>query len=348
VLDRNPIDVTLAALQPEVLRGACDILLRSEDYDALAVIVGSSGVSQPALMADAIGAVRPQSGKPVIAFVAPHAPDAATLLTQCGVPAYTAAESCASALNALWHASHWRPAEEAPDGEAGEVPLDGLPAGSLDEAQAKRLFARFGVHCAGEAVVETEEEARAAARELGPKVVLKLLSSTITHKSDVGGVALGLDESGIGTALAKMAAEVESRAGIRPQRYLVQQMVAGGTEMILGFHRDGLGAALLLGMGGVTAELYRDTAMRLLPARGGLSREEALAMAHSLKSWPLLDGYRGRAHADIEALLDAIVAFSRMAVALGDRLVEAEINPLLVLPRGRGAVAVDGVAVLAS
>jgi acyl-CoA synthetase (NDP forming) len=103
----------------------------------------------------------------------------------------------------------------------------------------------------------------------------------------------------------------------------------------------------MLGMGGVTAELFKDTTMRLVPARGALGRAEALEMARELKTWPLLDGFRGRPKADVEALVDAIVAFSAMAIQLGDRLVEAEINPIFVLPQGEGVRAADGVAVLA-
>jgi acetate---CoA ligase (ADP-forming) len=155
----------------------------------------------------------------------------------------------------------------------------------------------------------------------------------------------------VGARLTQMAAEVETKAGVRPRRYLVQEMVGGATELILGMHRDPLGTAILLGMGGVTAELFKDTTMRLLPAEStglsGLSRAEALSMAKDLKTWPLLDGFRGRPKADVEALVDAIVAFSRMAAQLGERLVEAEINPVFVLPQGQGVRAADGVVVLA-
>jgi succinyl-CoA synthetase beta subunit len=182
-------------------------------------------------------------------------------------------------------------------------------------------------------------------------VVLKILSSQITHKSDVGGVAVGLTAETVGARLMQMASDVEAKAGVRPQRYLVQEMVGGGTELILGMHRDPLGTAILLGMGGVTAELFKDTTMRLLPADAkglsGLSRAEALSMAKDLKTWPLLDGFRGRPKADVDALVDAIVAFSRMAAQLGERLVEAEINPVFVLPQGQGVRAADGVLVLA-
>lgn len=344
-LDRNPIDVTLAGLQPDLLRGAIKTLLASPTYDALAIIVGSSGVGRPELMADAIAECLPLSDKPVLAYVSPHAPEAATLLTQRGVPAFVSAESCTAALAGMLQASQWQPPAEEP-GSAARVQLHDLPTGSLDEVQAKQLFARFGVPCARELIVQSGEEAERAARELGGPVVLKILSSQITHKSDVGGVALNVSPEQVASRLVEMAAEVERNTGVRPTRFLVQEMVSGGTELILGVHRDALGTAILLGMGGVTAELFKDTTIRLLPSQGGLSKNEALAMARELKTWPLLDGFRGRPKADVEALTDAVVAFSRMAAQLGERLMEAEINPVFVLPQGAGVRAADGVVVL--
>ena len=346
VLDRNPIDVTLAGLRPDLLRGAITALLASPSYDALTIIVGSSSLAQPELMAGAIQDCLPHTDKPVLAYISPHAPEVGALLTQRGVPAFAAAESCTAALGAMLEASRFvAPDEVQTAGPA--VAVDEFAPGSLDEAQAKQLFARFGVPCAGEVIVSTPSEAEAATRELGGRVVLKILSSQITHKSDVGGVAVGLTAETVGARLTQMAADVEAKAGVRPQRYLVQEMVGGGTELILGMHRDPLGTAILLGMGGVTAELFKDTTMRLLPAQGGLSRAEALSMAKDLKTWPLLDGFRGRPKADVEALVDVIVAFSRMAAQLGERLVEAEINPVFVLPQGQGVRAADGVVVLA-
>ena len=345
VLDRNPIDVTLAGLQPELLRGAINILLNSPSYDALAIIVGSSSLAMPELMAGAIQDCLPNSDKPVMAYVSPHAPEVGALLTQRGVPAFAQAESCTAALGAMLDAGNWQePTSSAP---VASVALEDMPAGSLDEAQAKQLFTRFGVPCARELVVTTPSQAASAARELGGRVVLKILSAEITHKSDVGGVAVNLTPETVGPRLQAMASEVETKAGLRPQRFLVQEMVGGGTELILGMHHDVLGTAILLGMGGVTAELFKDTTMRLLPSHGGLSRQEALAMAKELKTWPLLDGFRGRPKADVEALATAIVAFSQMAAQLGPRLIEAEINPLFVLPAGQGVRAADGVVVLA-
>ena len=345
VLDRNPIDVTLAGLQPDLLRGAINILLKSPSYDALAIIVGSSSLAMPELMAGAIQDCLPNSDKPVIAYVSPHAPEVGALLTQRGVPAFAAAESCTAALDAMLDAGNWQ--EPTSSALVDSVDVEDLPPGALDEAQAKQLFTRFGVPCAREVVVTTPSQAEGAARELGGCVVLKILSAEITHKSDVGGVAVNLTPETVGPRLQAMASEVETKAGLRPQRFLVQEMVGGGTELILGMHHDVLGTAILLGMGGITAELFKDTTMRLLPPQGGLSRQEALAMAKELKTWPLLDGFRGRPKADVEALVTAIVAFSQMAAQLGPRLVEAEINPVFVLPEGQGVRAADGVVILA-
>ncbi|WP_431206235.1 acetate--CoA ligase family protein [Bradyrhizobium betae] len=344
-LDRNPIDVTLAGLQPDLLRAAIRILLASPSYDALTIIVGSSAVGSPTLMADAIHDCLPMSDKPVIAYVSPYAPDVVSVLTRRGVPAYTSAESCAAALDGLLQAG--LPEQVRTSGVTEPVAdISDFPAGSLDEAQAKALFARFGVPVVLEKVVATSSEAEQAARDLGGRVVLKILSREIAHKSDVGGVAVNLSPDTIGGRLTLMADEVEARAGKRAERFLVQEMISGGVEIILGMHRDPLGTAILLGMGGVSAELFKDTTMRLLPPEGGLGLSEARAMARDLVTWPLLDGFRGRPKCDVEALAEAIVAFSRMVAQLGDRLAEAEINPVFVLPAGQGVKAADGLVVL--
>jgi acetate---CoA ligase (ADP-forming) len=361
-LDRNPIDVTLAGLQPDLLRNAIKILLASPSYDALTIIAGSSSIQMPELMSGAIKACLPDSDKPVIAYVSPHAPVATEMLNQAGVPAFSDAESCTAALAAMLQNRQFFESfldssiaqrQALPDRIHNQLPssqiLDELnfaSKDSLNEAQAKLLFSRFGIACTPERVVTNAEQAEQAAKEMGGRVVLKLLSSEITHKSDVGGVAVGLSLEQVGARLQLMVQEVELKTGVKPTEFLIQAMVTSGTEMILGLKHDGLGMAVLLGMGGVNAELFNDTSIRLLVPDVGLSRIEALSMAMELKSWPLLDGYRGRAAADVDALVDTIVAFSWMATTLKNRLIEAEINPLFVLGKGLGVIAADGVVAL--
>jgi len=190
-LDRNPIDVTLAGLQPDLLRGAIRALLESDSYDAVAVIVGSSSLAAPELMAGAIRDCLPESTKPVIAYVSPHAPHIIALLNQQGVPAFTEPESCAVALDAMLRAASgvkaWRLPSLSPT-----VNVPTFSDGSLDESEAKQLFACFGIPSVREVIARDAVTAKAAASTLGPKVVLKLLSRDIAHKSDVGGVALGV------------------------------------------------------------------------------------------------------------------------------------------------------------
>ena len=347
-LDRNPIDVTLAGLQPDFLRRTISALLASPTYDALIIIVGSSSLARPELMAGAIEDCLPLSTKPVLAYVSPHAPAVASLLTQRGVPAFAAAESCTAALAGMLQAQQGASTPSCESVVSVEVDplLSQWPAGLLDEMQAKQLFGHFGIPRVREVAVQTPDEAEQAARALGGRVVLKILSADVAHKSDVGGVAVHLAPEEVGARLVSMADQVHTRTGVRPTRFVVQEMVQGGVELILGLHRDPLGTAVMLGMGGVTAELLNDTTLCLLPPSAGLSREDAMAMARGLKTWPLLEGFRGAPKADVGALADAIVAFSRMAAQLGDRLLEAEINPLFVLPEGCGVRAADGVVVL--
>uniref|UniRef100_UPI0038CFD7CB acetate--CoA ligase family protein n=1 Tax=Burkholderia cepacia TaxID=292 RepID=UPI0038CFD7CB len=349
VLDRNPIDVTLAGLQPELLRRAIRTLADSQSYDAVAVIAGSSSIGMPDLMAGAVRDALPDTDKPVMAFVSPHAPTVVRAMNRLGVPAFMSPESVSSALAAMRETGRRRvnvtDAESAT--EARTVDVADVPTGPLDEAQAKALFARFGITPARERVVRTCADAEQAARDFDDRVVLKLLSNRITHKSDIGGVAVGLAADEIGARLTRMRCDVETAAGFAPDAFLVQEMVSGGVEMIVGLHRDPLGTAILLGMGGVTAEILNDTVLRMLPTDAPLSLRDAGDMIRELRTWPLLDGYRGRPKADADALAAALVAFSRMALQLGERLVEAEINPLFVLDAGRGVRAADGVAVIA-
>jgi hypothetical protein len=125
-------------------------------------------------------------------------------------------------------------------------------------------------------------------------------------------------------------------------------MLRAPAELIVGMHKDPLGTALMVGMGGMTAELMNDSVLYLMPPGKVISEEQALGLIKQLKSWPLLDGYRGKPKLDVGAVVQAMIRFSTMVASLGERLLEAEINPLLVMEAGQSAIAADAVVILAS
>ncbi|NKE45624.1 acetate--CoA ligase family protein [Roseomonas frigidaquae] len=328
----NPVDVTLAGLRPDLFRGAIRTLLASDLYDQLVVVVGSSALAQPELVADAMLEARGDSAKPVIAYVSPHAPQIAAGLNARGVPASTTPEGIAAILAALA-----RPAFRPATPEVEALP-PGLPHGKLNEAESKALFAHFGIPATREASAVTPAAAQQAAQGLGPRLVVKLLARDLAHKSDIGGVVLNVTPDRVAEVGAALLAKLPWAEGL-----LVQEQISGGIEMILGIVRDPhLGSAVLLGAGGTAAEVFGDTQLRMLP----LTRDDAEAMVRGLKVARVLAGFRGAPAADVPALVDAVLAFSRMGEALGERLLEAEINPLFVLPEGQGVRAADGLAVL--
>jgi len=188
------------------------------------------------------------------------------------------------------------------------------------------------------------EDAVAGARDLGFPVVMKVLSADITHKSDVGGVALTLSsDTEVRAAWDRIQASVRAAAPeAKLEGVLVAAMVRGGVECILGVHRDpALGAMVMLGAGGVHVELLRDVVFRVTP----VTLEEARDMIGELKTAALLHGFRGAPLADVDALAAAIVQLSQFADAAGDTIESIDLNPFVVLPQGRGAVALDAVVV---
>ncbi|RNG38353.1 acetate--CoA ligase family protein [Streptomyces botrytidirepellens] len=201
----------------------------------------------------------------------------------------------------------------------------------LDEWQGKRVLAEWGVPVPAGAVATAATAARTA-RDIGFPVVVKALSEAIAHKSDVGGVRLGL------TGEQQVRDAVDGMAGLS-DRFLVERMVHGAVaELIVGIHRDPqFGPALTIGAGGTLVELLGDAATLLLPVR----RDEIRAALRRLRIWPLLTGYRGQPPGDVDAVVDAVAAVADFARAHAHTLVELDINPLLVLPGHGGVVAAD-------
>jgi acyl-CoA synthetase (NDP forming) len=344
-LDRNPIDVTLAGVKSETFRTILAAVTASPSYDAVAVVLGSSALREPETVGAPLRECAAAVDKPVVGFVSPDAPQLLRTLNLAGVPTFAAPESCAAALAALRRVAETTGIERAIEAtNAADAEVNSLlRPGALNEADSKRLFARFGIPVTREIVAATPAQAEAAAGTFSGNVVVKILSCDVLHKSEAGGVAVDVARADIADVCARMAERFRARTGHEPEGFLVQELVADGVELILGFHHDPqLGPVILLGMGGIAAELYHDTALRLAP----VSRRDAREMIGELKTSALLKGFRGRPVADVAALADAIVAFSAMIGTIGGELQEAEINPLFVLPQGRGVVAADGVVVV--
>jgi acyl-CoA synthetase (NDP forming) len=270
--------------------------------------------------------------KPVVAFsrmIHQVNEDALAIQATAQFPFIQGLEPTLRALNGLWF--HAQRAGSAPEIPGAPPPSDLTPA-TLDAT-----LQRYGITLPQSRTVATAQEAAAASAAIGFPVVLKIQSADISHKTEAGGVALGLksqqDVLNAADALTKSARAAYPNAKI--DGFLVQEMVSG-VETIVGAQSDALyGPMLLIGSGGILVELVRDAAMRLLP----VSAADVGAMIDGLKANRLLAGYRGKPPADRKALEAAAMALGRFYLDHRARIEEIEINPLIV--RQNGAVAVD-------
>lgn len=214
---------------------------------------------------------------------------------------------------------------------------------ALTETEAKAALAAFGVPVVHDALVQTAAEARTAAEGIGYPLVAKLVSRDVAHKTEHGLIRLGLqDADAVADAFAAITAKARAM-DVRIDGVTIEPMLEGGVEILAGVTRDPVfGWLLTVGLGGVWTELMQDVTHALLP----VGRGEVEAMLRRLKGFALLDGYRGAPKADVAAAATAIAALGDAVLAGGDALREVEINPLLVLAEGQGAVAVDALVLL--
>jgi acyl-CoA synthetase (NDP forming) len=331
------VDLTVAGARYDTVKAALDILLTAPEFDLVLAVLGSSARAQPEMT------VRPiiesaDAGKPLAAFFAPEAPEALAMLGRAGVPNFHTPEACADAIAAAL-------SRRAPRPQVVGSSWPGLSAASgrmLDELEAGTLIDRLGIARAPAVAVDTSV-ASAPALPFPYPVAVKVLSAEIAHKTDVGGVVLGVtDGEGLIAAIGKICAAVaERRPGARVIRVLVQPMVAGVGEVLVGYRVDrDVGPLVMVAIGGVMTEIARDRSLRLAPVDVPTARE----MLGELRGLPLFTGYRGRPAGDLGALAQAIAALSQLSD--DPTVVEAEINPLIVRPAGEGVVAVDALVKL--
>ena len=215
----------------------------------------------------------------------------------------------------------------------------------VNEAQSKKLLDLYGIHAPKESVAASADAAAAAADKIGYPVVLKVVSPQVQHKSDVGGVLVGVkDAVGVRDGFAKIKASLAQHAPHATfEGVIVAQMVSGGVELVLGVQRDPeVGPVVMFGTGGVLLEIQKDVSFGPVP----LSPRQAREMIASTKASKLLAGYRGAPPCDTESIVSAIVALSELTHDLGDQVESIDINPFVALPGDKGAVALDGLVVL--
>ncbi len=334
------IDLTLAGAKKEIYSAVLNELLASDHCDLALAVVGSSAQFQPNIAIDPILETT-RGAKPLAVFCAPQADASLALLAEAGIAGFRTPEACADAIRA-WR--DWRAPLDPPAPDAARIAAARKAIGGkqrLNEQEACRAFDALGVPATQSAVITSPEQAV----KLEFPVVAKILSPDIAHKTDAGGVVVNIPDA---EALKHAAASILQRVRLkhpeaRMQGILVQRMEKGLAEAILGYKRDAqVGPVVVLGVGGVLAEIYRDFTVRLAP----VTVEEAARMVEEVKGLAVIRGYRGLPRGDTAALARAVAAFSQLAL-LEPRVAEAEINPLIVKAEGKGVTAVDGLLVLA-
>ncbi|HUK64098.1 MAG TPA: acetate--CoA ligase family protein, partial [Dongiaceae bacterium] len=362
---RNPVDM-IASATPINYEKAVRLLLADPNVDSLLVVyvqptpTGTLEVARAIVRANESmkteRRARGETLKPVLScFMGAHGvPEGLRSLQEAHVPSYVFPESAAIALAHAVGYGRWLATPEGRVPQFADIDREraaGIVAAAarraterdgavwLDAGEVAGLLASYGVRMPGAARAGTADEAAAAARACGYPVALKLVSEKVTHKSDVGGVVLGLrDDAAVREAFATIERNLE-RHGQRAamEGVLVQPMVEGGIEVIVGITRDpSFGPLVMFGLGGVQVELLKDVVFRVTP----LTDLDARQMVRGVRGAPLLEGYRGAPPGDVPALEEVLLRLSQLA---GDHaaIVEMDLNPLRVMTPGSGCLALD-------
>lgn len=323
------IDLTLAGVRYDVMKKALDILLEAPEFDLVLAVVGSSARLYPEL------AVKPiidsaGSAKPLAAMLVPDAPEALRQLTLAGVPCFRSPEACGDAIAAVF-------ARRLPPPLLAPMVLPGPPR-ALSEAQAYAVLDQLGVPHAPVLVAPLNGPAPQLPFDF--PVVAKVCSDQIAHKTEVGGVVLNIGSTAeLAQAMATLQVNLAQHApSVACNEVLVQPMQRGLGEVLIGYRIDPqAGAIVMLAAGGIWAEIAKDRSIRLAP----VSVQTAHEMIGEVNALKALSGLRGKPRGDLAALAQAVSQLSQLALRPELRVVEAEVNPLLVLPEGQGVSAVD-------
>lgn len=345
---QNPLDLTgLPFSDPSVYEAALRALSEDPSIGAIAAVqdvpagLDPNGAAEYAGIAAALGSFARSARIPVTAVT--HVPEQHPAFAEATgevLPILRGLRAGLSALASL--VAPPAPTVVAPATAIVPVPAwsERLAAGPQTEREAKQFLARHGLPVTREEVATTVEDAIAAARSMGYPVALKIESPDIQHKTEAGGVILGVsDDEGMRQAFVQIVQSVAAREPrARIAGVLVQEMVTGGIELLVGVTRHPtFGPVLALGPGGILVELLKDVAVSPLPVDAGT----VSGMIDATRLAALLAGFRGAPEADRDAAVAAVTRFAAIAGAYADVAGTMEINPLVVLPRGRGVRVID-------
>ncbi|MEC7793742.1 MAG: acetate--CoA ligase family protein [Pseudomonadota bacterium] len=341
----NPIDATAQmSANPDFLEELVDAAL-SDPANSTACLMLSMGMGIPRLRkvyTDALARVTAKHPEKTVVACIAQPQDAVEELRGLGIACFPTIDACMAGIAALSARDRIQTRGAV---EVEQIAVEALsPEAWRNEASAKVALRAAGLPFPEEIIARSPDEAAKAADKIGGPVAMKILSPDIQHKSDIGGVQLGISgPENVAAAYKRIMLAVELHASdARVDGVLVAPMATGGTELILGATRDAtFGPVVMIGLGGIFAEIFEDTALALAP----VSKTQAETMVRSLKAFPLLDGARGRAPADLDALTDAIVNLSRFVARFADDVAEIDINPLLVRDKGQGAMALDALII---
>ncbi len=342
----NPIDV-LGDAPAERYSKAMDVVLKDKNVDAVLVILTPQAMTDPTATAEAVAKVAANSRKPILSawMGGKMVAEGIQVMNDAGIPTYTAPEKAVRAfMHLVSYARNLEILHETPRDVPLAFKLDRkrlrgvfdtiLTEGTdiLSENVSKAFLESYEIPITKPRLARSAEEAVDLATQIGFPVVMKIHSPDITHKTDVGGVTLNLGNAEAVenefNAMTQRASEKQPEADVRGVS--VQPMVTAPNafELILGTKKDPIfGSVIMVGMGGVAAEVFKDRALALPPLNAALARR----MLKSLKSWPLLKGYRGKPGANIDRLVEILMRFSYL-VADYPEIKEFDVNPLLVTP----------------
>jgi acetyltransferase len=356
---KNPFDIAaggaVAPSKAELSQAAVDFFINDDNIDLIIATIHPMDPRGTMNYLMALVEASKRSTKPIIVFtpMGGMRENEEKILAEAGLPTVWDGAEAVIAAHSLITYSKVLERRHAPAAAVSTPPVNvetlkqSLKSGrkTLTEAEGKKLLAAYGIPVTREQVALNADEAARMASAIGYPVVLKIESPDILHATEAGALKLNLkNEAEVKAAYNEITANARRyKPGAEIVGVIVQEMVANGREVIVGMSQDPqFGPTVVFGLGGVLVEVLKDVSMRVAP----ITRFDAEDMVREIKGRKILDAFRGQKEADVDTIIDVILKLSRLATDLKDVVAEIDINPLVVLEKGKGALAVDALVVL--